>query len=191
MVSALLLMLCLSLASVTFGYRQWLLSYPDTQLKSILERDVDTWNEWRAKNRSKAPNFSGLSFANVDLSGANLKNVIFIKSKFQNVNMNKTVLDGAVFVQARFEDTQMRNVRAIGTSFVDTRLENVSFAGAELLLSDFMSAHLISVDFQDARLISSSFMHADLIRVVTKNTICSKIRFSSNRPSNFTCIDDL
>ena len=154
---------------------------------AVLQQGVETWNRWREKRQElehwesfhivhdvplakKYPHSVDLSGANleksdwsrINLQGANLRGVRFIRADLREANLSHADLEGALFDQANLEDADLSHANLAHASMADANLWRVNLREADLSHASFLHTFLAEADLWRAELIVTDFTWAIL-----------------------------
>lgn len=126
-----------------------------------------------------------LDFRGVDLSGMNLRKVVFAHCDLSKGKFLEADLVGAIFTVARLEDASFAGIVATeqivfeecfarGADFAGVQLVDTYFWGAELVDSNFAGSVLDSCNFGNARLQNARFNGARMINCNVQGAHFSK-----------------
>jgi hypothetical protein len=136
-----------------------------SEYENILDKGVDTWNQWRSVNPNVRPNLTGIDLSNrqlvnvnfswtdltdaklmaADLFGANFSNAVLKSTNLVKANLVSTNLSSANLSKASLIDAKLDNARLYETIFSDTDLTNVTFSLARLRSTIFANVKLVNV----------------------------------------------
>jgi hypothetical protein len=108
----------------------------------ILEKGVDTWNEWRNENPKIRPNFTKADLSCRILDGVDLR----------RAKLTEADLTHAMFHEANLCKADLRGAKLIGTNLCRARLCDAHLNGADLHRANLDRADLTGADLSDANL---------------------------------------
>jgi pentapeptide repeat protein len=147
---------------------------------AILEKGVDAWNAWRAKNPDIRPdlvqadlrdaylrgaNLSGADLHEADLFRAYLHGANLSGANLTDADLSVAVLSRAVLIGAeRSRQTNLSGTRLVYADLRGATLNGVNFVEANLRGANLSGAHLIEANFYAANLLRVNLTGADLRR---------------------------
>jgi hypothetical protein len=120
----------------------------------ILKQGVEVWNKWREEN----------SKVEIDLSGAELRDIWLNFANFQNAN-----LIGADFSKAFLDRADFSGANLTGAYFFASHLNSADFYTANLSGADLPVAYMNNAYLVSAHLIDANLFRADLGLVDFRN----------------------
>jgi hypothetical protein len=171
---------------------------------SLLQGDLDVWNQWREQNPEIIPdlsrtslsepafmganlrnaNLSGVSWVEAkltssDLAGADLRDAIFAMSDFQRVDFTGANLSGAKFLvtnfaMAKFHRANLRNADLSGSIFFRTELVDADLQGAKLFSANLTEANLQGADLTGCSVYGISVWNVDLTTTKQEQLIVTR-----------------
>jgi uncharacterized protein YjbI with pentapeptide repeats len=107
-------------------------------------------------------NFDGLDLATVDLSGARLRDVSFIRADLSGSTLAKTDSTRAKFINANLKGATLDGAKLYQADMTKADLSEASLVGADLRLARLFRANLRGADLTGARLRGTDLTRADL-----------------------------
>jgi uncharacterized protein YjbI with pentapeptide repeats len=107
-------------------------------------------------------NFDSLDLADVDLSGARLRDASFIRADLSASNLAKADSTRAKFINATLNGTVFDNAKLYEADLTKADLTGASLNGADLRLARLFRATLRGADLTGARLRGTDLSRADL-----------------------------
>jgi len=104
----------------------------------------------------------GVTFADADLTGANLNYAKLNGTRFHSGSLNDAILTGAQGQYVHFLSTDMINVVAYDVIFKEARMSSVNLTGAELVRADLLKTTLAFSCLNEANLDSASLIGTNL-----------------------------
>jgi uncharacterized protein YjbI with pentapeptide repeats len=122
----------------------------------LLQKGVDVWNEWRAKQPSTVPDLSWAELRDANLNGADLN----------RVNLRLAFLRGAKLVGADLSEATLSRASLAEANLVRANLRGADLSGADLswaivLMADLSAANLHAANLQGANLSRAILRGAD------------------------------
>jgi uncharacterized protein YjbI with pentapeptide repeats len=165
----------------------------------ILDKGVETWNQWRRDNPDQVPNFSGRDFryrylCSADLSGAylintNLRDAYLIGADLRgsyliNANLSGAYLSGVDFRGANLSgvdlsDKDLSGANLRGADLHNTNLSGATLRGVDLSGTDLSGKDLRDVDLHDTNLRGATLRGVDLRGATLRGANLSGIDLSS------------
>lgn len=118
------------------------------ELRRLLERGADLWNQWRRANPDEF-----IDLRRVSLFGKPVS--------LRGVNLSGANLEGATFGKVDLEGADLSASYALRTDFRGARMNRANLRGAYLVNTDFTLAHLARADLRAADLSSATLMMMD------------------------------
>jgi uncharacterized protein YjbI with pentapeptide repeats len=163
---------------------------------ALLQRGVDVWNAWRAKERSVRPDLlrAPLDGANLDganLKGADLRMAYLCKANLDRANLEEANLEKANLVLASLNWANLVRARLYeanlshawlylanlsGASFRRANLEEARLDRANLSGANFDRANLSGTYLRSANLKGADLRRAILVQTDLKDTILTDCR---------------
>ena len=143
----------------------------------IVRDRIDHWNEWRRKNTTVVPDFTGADLSEINLAGANLAKADFSGAKLAGTNFSGANLARAKFFRADLSQADLS--RAI---LFKANLSQADMAGANLNGADLTGAFLIRANLSGASLLQACMKganlgQASLFRAKLKGAVLSQASF--------------
>ncbi|WP_414589683.1 pentapeptide repeat-containing protein [Scytonema sp. PCC 10023] len=137
------------------------------KLFSLLEEEVDVWNQWRQNNPQIKIDFSRKDLNKVNLKGANLDQVNLREAKLAGANLTGASLSGADLSQAllymvNLSKANLSKANLRGANIIKADLSRASFIGTQFQRAFLIGANLTRGDFRDANLSGASLTAANL-----------------------------
>ena len=104
---------------------------------TLLQKGVDVWNTWRAKEPLITPNLSRANLAGADLQGAdlheaNLDGANLAGANLQGADLLEANLDGANLRMANLRNARLRRADLKGAVLREANLIGADLSGADL-----------------------------------------------------------
>ena len=106
----------------------------------------------------------------VDLSGANLSNVIWASNRFNDGNFSDALMDNGIFYHSNFTNTTLSNVSMIGAELHNANLSGSDMSNSNLLGAELQGAILNNVNLSGANLTNTYFSFNDFTSSDLSNT---------------------
>lgn len=112
----------------------------------------------------------GIDFSYIDLSYADLSNLIFIDCNFNSASLYRSNLDSAIFENCKLINANLKSAILASSEFYNSRLNN----------SNFDDADMLDVYFNNCDLTNISVKGTNLLNIEAKNTIVQEIKIDRN-----------
>jgi uncharacterized protein YjbI with pentapeptide repeats len=134
---------------------------------ALLRQGTATWNEWRERNSSIAPDLREANLSHADLSGANLieAQLLFanlIEAKLLHGNLIGAKLFGANLSGANLFGANLSGANLFGANLSGADLSGAELSKASLVRANLSGAELFEVDMAEAYLFETMFADVDL-----------------------------
>lgn len=106
---------------------------------SLLERGIDSWNQWRDRHLDEP----------CDLSGLDLSEGYFFEGNFSNVSFKGTNLERACFIGANLRGADLSEANLRGAYMGDANLYGANLSEAELTDTNLNGADLRQTNLQE------------------------------------------
>jgi uncharacterized protein YjbI with pentapeptide repeats len=142
----------------------------------ILNRGVESWNDWRKYNSAVKPDLSNCTFDKHNLRNFNLEGVNFLGSEFfgvdfSNSDLSFALLDGCVIGFSRFDNTVLYRASLkkayllsntiVNSEFIRSNFSNAKIEKTHIFSSNFTKSNLQNVVLESTRITESTFIHSD------------------------------
>lgn len=134
-------------------------------LREILLRGSDTWNQWRKENPAAFIDLFGINLLGADLREADLR-----EANLRGANLRGAILSGAILSGANLHEATLLGATLFGVTLHEAILSGVNFRRADLRESDLhgavlRGAILSRADLSGAKLFGANLRGATLFRV--------------------------
>ena len=157
----------------------------------ILEKAVETWNNWRAQQPDIQPQLSGADLSDMDLTAANLSEAdlsgaALFEANLQQANLKMAVLagadlSGADLAGAELYKADLTNAFLTGANLSHAFLVEAEFIGADLRGASFHRANLAEANLTAADLREADMTGADFTRAIINDAdLCNATLASAN-----------
>jgi hypothetical protein len=133
--------------------RDWL----GTDHLILLQKGVEVWNAWRAREPSSRPDLS-----RADLSGADLQGVDLREAKLSGANLSGADLQTADLRQAELSGANLSGTDLQGADLRQAELSGANLRKANLCAANLQLAALKGADLRETKLIEANLKGADL-----------------------------
>jgi Pentapeptide repeats (8 copies) len=150
-------------ATVTLAHDALLQEWPDLRdwlggdYLALLQKGVDFWNAWRAKEPFVTPNLNRANLSGEDLQGADLH-----EAKLDGANLSGADLQGADLHEARLDGANLAGADLQGADLHEAKLDGANLSGADLQGADLQEAKLSGANLKMANLRNARLSRADL-----------------------------
>ena len=143
----------------------------------LIQRGVEAWNAWRAREPYSRPNLrradlSGADLQDVDLheaklgganlSGADLQGANLSEAELSGTNLSGADLQGADLREAELREANLSGADLQGASLSEAELSGANLSGADLQGANLRQAKMSGANLQKANLRRASLGRADL-----------------------------
>ncbi len=112
------------------------------ELLTILKKDVQAWNQWRAENPELNIDFCDANLIGVDLIGVNLS----------RVNLSRTSLMGVNLIEANLTHANLTQANLTHANLIRAELTHADLRSADLSRAYLSKANLHDADLRNADL---------------------------------------
>jgi uncharacterized protein YjbI with pentapeptide repeats len=123
----------------------------------LLQKNITTWNTWRANNRDIQPDLSDANLKGIELILTDLIGVNLVRVNLENANLGGTAFTGANLAKANLIETNL-----IGANFVGANLTEAELMASHPFRADFSIACLYKANLTRAELAGTNFYRANL-----------------------------
>ncbi|WP_051394518.1 pentapeptide repeat-containing protein [Leptolyngbya sp. Heron Island J] len=138
-------------------------------LREILLRGSDTWNQWRKENPNDSIELRGADLRGADLRGADLRGADLSEADLSRANLSRAQLSraqlrGANLLGANLTEAQLRGAYLSGAYLSEANLFGADLSGAQLRGAQLRGAYLLGADLSGADLSEANLSRANLSR---------------------------
>jgi uncharacterized protein YjbI with pentapeptide repeats len=136
------------------------------------QEGVDSWNQWRSKNRTVGVSFQKADFRNADLSGVDLSNTNLNYADLSGANLHRAILghaylmhtnlSGANLSEAEIDESNLCNANLSEANLTHANLTDSMLVGANLSCANLQYASLGYARVHDAFLDNANLSNASL-----------------------------
>jgi uncharacterized protein YjbI with pentapeptide repeats len=140
----------------------------------ILEKGLETWNNWRDENPDIIPDFSNFSFFQANLcfanfsganfSGADLYDAVLSETNFHRADLSKANLSYAHLSHADLSGANLNGADLTHTDFDNTNLSGADLNGVDLSHLNFSETNFSGANLSGANLSQVEFFNTKLSR---------------------------
>ena len=143
----------------------------------ILNKGVNTWNQWRKNNREIQPDLrrsdltkaklnevdlSRTNLAGADLRRADLRDADLTDAELEDVDLFDVNLCRAKLDSAKLCHADLSYAELCQTSLIRAKLNEADLSGTDLTQADFSAANLVKSNLSSANLSGANLSEADL-----------------------------
>jgi hypothetical protein len=177
--------------TVAIALITWIAGYPQRQQAAIQA----AWSIVNTKGGGRKAALEELAGHQVDLKGMYATDGYFANINLSGRDLRWSELTGADFESANMEGAQLQNSILLGTSFKNANLRNANFQGASLSPNPatvFDGAQIDGADFRNMKLPPSG--KADTVTQILKGFLAAqgwqKAQFDNNLRTKLACMAD-
>jgi uncharacterized protein YjbI with pentapeptide repeats len=157
----------------------------NTEQLSILKRDVDVWNGWRAKNiyvytDLNEADLSGVNLSGADLRIAHLRRANLFRADLRGANLSGADLSDANLREANLSEADLTKANLNGASLSGAFVRNATLSQANLLAANLRNANFRNASISDANLMVADLEEADLSGANLSRTNLTKADLSKS-----------
>ena len=128
----------------------------------ILNQGSEVWNEWRKENEDVIPNLNKAHLRDIDLRGANLKNVDLDDAELHSVDLEGANLARASLIRANLTNVNLSNAFLYRANLTQARMTSTNLDMADLSRVNFNEADLRHTSLIKTNLVEANFLRANL-----------------------------
>lgn len=136
----------------------------------ILEKGIEVWNKWRAKNPDVRPDLSKFDLRGYNLRRANLNEAYLSYADISYTSLSDSNLNKANLNGIKAIETDFIYAFSNGANFNNSNLSLAVFCGAELIRADFSYCNLNRTDFARANLYRANFNKSDFNKTILRGS---------------------
>jgi uncharacterized protein YjbI with pentapeptide repeats len=143
-----------------------------------LQQGVETWNQWRAADRSIRPDFSKADLSGVNLSGANFFRANFSGADLSGANLFRAVLSEANLSEANLAEALLSRASLFKANLSGANLSKATLSDATLSATDLSGADLSQTNLFGVNLSWANLSEANLALANLESALLSKTNFA-------------
>ena len=170
---------------------------PDPEHLSLLQNNVEEFNQWRSTIPDQRPDLSGanlvganLPWANLfraslsgaDLVGVNLSEANLTKASLSGANLSKASLSGADLSKASLSRANLYRANLPGATLTGAKLTRANLTGTKLTNADLTAVDLRDANLTNADLTGAKLTNADLTGAKLTNADLTGVKWGAEHP---------